>query len=100
MSNLIPHNDYILIEKEETNEKTSGGIIIPETARENSCAAIIKRLGKGFDENRDKVEYKVKPGDEILIQKHTGIEVGLDDSNEFLIKQENIIAILKDKNKK
>lgn len=96
MSNLKPHNDYILVEKDEVTE-TPGGIILPDIAREGSCVAYVKNVGTGKTEDGEYKKFQVKPGDKILIQKNAGIEVGLDNENEYLIKEDNIVSFLKER---
>ena len=89
--NLQPLEDRVLIEPmEETETKTSGGIIIPDTAKEKPRMGIVKSVGT--DEKLQKI---VKAGDKVLYGKYSGDEIELEGKKLLIVKKEDILAIVK-----
>ena len=92
---LKPLHDRILIKIIEESEKTKGGIIIPDTAKEKPSEGEIIAVGPGIinkDGKRNPLE--VKPGDKILFSKYSGDEVKIDGKDLMIIKEEDVIGIL------
>ena len=92
---LKPHHDRILIKIIEESEKTKGGIIIPDTAKEKPSEGEVVAVGPGIinkDGKRNPLE--VKPGDKILFSKYSGDEVKIDGKDLMIIKEEDVIGIL------
>jgi chaperonin GroES len=93
---LKPLHDRVVIERlEETEQKSSGGIIIPDTAKEKPQRGRVVAVGQGaFNDKGDRNKLDVSVGDEVLFGKYAGSEVKLD-GKEYLIMRENeILAIL------
>jgi chaperonin GroES len=73
---LRPLQDRILVKRVEEEEKTKGGIIIPDTAKEKPAEGKVVEVGKGkVDENGKRIALEVKKGDRILFGKYSGTEV-------------------------
>ena len=92
---LKPLHDRILIKIIEEAEKTKGGIIIPDTAKEKPSEGEVVAVGPGIinkDGKRNPLE--VKPGDKILFSKYSGDEVKIDGKDLMIIKEEDVIGIL------
>lgn len=90
-----PLHDYVLIERSEAEEATTtSGLIIPDTARENSSTAVVVAVGPGTYQKGKRIPLHVKPGDKVLLTKFAGQEFTVDDKKVVLIKQENIISVL------
>jgi chaperonin GroES len=92
---LKPLHDRILIKIIEESEKTKGGIIIPDTAKEKPSEGEVVAVGPGIinkDGKRNPLE--VKPGDKILFSKYSGDEVKIDGKDLMIIKEEDVIGIL------
>ena len=92
---LKPLHDRILIKIIEESEKTKGGIIIPDTAKEKPSEGVVVAVGPGIinkDGKRNPLE--VKPGDKILFSKYSGDEVKIDGKDLMIIKEEDVIGIL------
>lgn len=89
-----PLHDYILIEKPQTDDKI-GSLYLPETAIERSSVATVLAVGPGLYKKGKRVPLQVKEGDKILLTKFLGQEFKVDGKEVILIKQENIISILK-----
>lgn len=93
---LKPLHDRVVIERlEEGDMKSSGGIIIPDTAKEKPQRGKVVAIGDGaFNDKGDRNKLDVKVGDEVLFGKYSGNDVKID-GKEYLIMRENeILAIL------
>ena len=100
--NFKPLHDRVLVKRVASDEKTSGGIIIPDTAQEKPMEGEVLEVGSGArDENGKLVPLDVKKGDKILFGKWSGTEVKMN-SDEFLIMKESDIMgiIIQGKKKK
>ena len=72
---LIPLHDRVLVRRTESEEKTSGGLIIPENAKEKPAEGVIVSVGAGArDEDGDRIAMDVKAGDKVLFGKWSGTE--------------------------
>ena len=94
---IRPLNDRVLVIRIEEEEKTKGGIIIPDTAKEKPQEGKVVAVGKGrVLENGTVQAPEVKVGDKVLYGKYSGTEVTTKDGEELLImREEDIFAILK-----
>lgn len=95
--NIKPLGDRILIKQLEAEEKTKGGIVLPDTAKEKPQEGKVVAVGAGKVLESGKVQPpEVKVGDRILYGKYSGTEVTTKDGEEYLIiKEEDILAIIK-----
>ena len=85
---LQPLNDRVLVKRLETEEKTAGGLYIPDTAKEKPCKGQVIATGPGkVLENGTRVELAVKKGDQVLFNKYAGTEVKLDGIDHALSRQ-------------
>ena len=93
--NFKPLHDRVLVKRVASDEKTAGGIIIPDTAQEKPMEGEVLEVGSGArDENGKLVPLDVKKGDKILFGKWSGTEVKMN-SDEFLImKESDIMGII------
>ncbi len=95
-----PLHDRVLIRRLESDERTAGGIIIPDTAKEKPVQAEVVACGTGTrDETGRIVPLDVKPGDCILFSKWSGTEVNIDGEELLVIKESDIMGILEGKKK-
>jgi len=94
---IQPLGDRILIKQLEAEEKTRGGIVLPDTAKEKPQEGKVVAVGKGKVLESGKVQApEVKAGDKILYGKYSGTEVTTKDGEEYIIlKEEDILAIIK-----
>ena len=89
--------DRVLVKRLETEEKTAGGLYIPDTAKEKPCKGQVIATGPGkVLENGTRVELAVKKGDQVLFNKYAGTEVKLDGIDHLVMREEDILAILTD----
>ena len=94
---IQPLYDRVLVKRVEEEEKTKGGIIIPDTAKEKPVEGIVVAVGSGKieGEKNKKVPLEVKEGDRVLFSKYAGSEITIDDKEHLIMKEEDIIAIVK-----
>lgn len=94
--NIQPLGDRVLVKQVEEKEQIKGGIIIPDAAKEKSQEAQVVALGTGkIDDNGKRGAFEVKVGDKVLIAKYGGTEVKMGDEKFTLLREEDILAILK-----
>lgn len=95
---IRPLGDRILVKPLEPEEKTKGGIVLPDTAKEKPQEAKIVAVGKGkVNEEGKVVPLEVKVGDKILYGKYSGTEITTKDGEEYLIlREEDVLAIIEE----
>ena len=92
---LKPLHDRVLVEPLEADEKTAGGIIIPDTAKEKPMEGKIVAVGSGARSDDGKVtKMDVKKGDRVLYGKWSGTEVRVDGADLLIMKESDIMGII------
>lgn len=92
---LTPLQDRVLIRRTEIEETTSGGIIIPESAKEKPAEGTVVACGKGLTkDNGELVPLSVSTGDTILFGKWSGTEVTVDGEDLLIVKESDILGIV------
>ena len=92
---LRPLQDRILVERVEEEDKTKGGIIIPDTAKEKPAEGKVVSVGKGkLDENGKRIAVEVKKGDRILFGKYSGSEVKIESKEYLIMREEDVLGII------
>jgi len=92
---MRPLHDRVIVKRMEGEEKTKGGIIIPDTAKEKPVEGKVMAVGAGkVLENGKKVPLQVKAGDRILFGKYSGTEVKIDGEETLIMREDDIIAIV------
>ncbi|WP_395336923.1 co-chaperone GroES [Novosphingobium sp. BL-8H] len=90
-----PLHDRVLVRRIEAEEKTSGGIIIPDTAKEKPQEGEVLAVGPGsYDENGKRTEPTVKTGNRVLFGKWSGSEVRIDGEDLLIMKESDILGII------
>ena len=90
-----PLHDRVLVRRVEAEEKTAGGIIIPDSAKEKPQEGIVVAAGKGArNEAGDRVKLDVAEGDKILFGKWSGTEVKVDGEDLIIMKESDILGLL------
>ena len=93
--NFKPLHDRVVVKRIETDEKSSGGIIIPDTAKEKPSEGEVLAVGPGeITEDGKSKPMIVKKGDKILFGKWSGTEVKLDGHDVLIMKESDIMGIL------
>ena len=94
-SNFRPLHDRVVVRRVESEEKTKGGIIIPDTAKEKPQEGEIIAVGSGArDESGKLVPLDVKAGDRVLFGKWSGTEVKLDGEDLLIMKESDILGVI------
>jgi chaperonin GroES len=95
--NIQPLGDRVIVKALEAEEKTKGGIVLPDTAKEKPQEGKVVAVGKGKALEGGAIQpLEVKPGDKVLYGKYSGTEVITKDGEELLImREEDILAIIK-----
>ncbi|HLF17392.1 MAG TPA: co-chaperone GroES [Candidatus Omnitrophota bacterium] len=95
---LQPLGDRIIVKQLEAEEITKGGIVLPDTAKEKPQEGEVLAVGKGKVSDEGKVHaLEVKVGDRILYGKYSGTEFKVDGEEVLVIKEEDVLAIVKSK---
>ena len=92
-----PLHDRVLAERIAEEDKTSGGLFIPDTAKEKPLEALVISVGNGkVLENGDIQPLSVKAGDKVLIGKYSGSEVKLDGKDHIILREGDILGVLEE----
>ena len=90
-----PLHDRVLVRRIEAEEKTAGGIIIPDSAKEKPSEGEIVSVGEGLrDDEGDRIALDVKVGDRVLFGKWSGTEVKLDGQDLLIMKESDILGVV------
>jgi len=90
-----PLHDRVLVRRVESDEKTSGGLIIPDTAKEKPQEGEVVAVGAGArDDDGDRIAMDVKEGDKILFGKWSGTEVTVDGEELLIMKESDIMGVI------
>lgn len=93
---IQPLGDRVLVKRLEAEEKTKGGIVLPDSAKEKPQKGEVVAVGKGRVLESGKVEpLEVKKGDKVLFGKYAGNEVSYKEDDYLILKEEDILAIIK-----
>ncbi|HOM27112.1 MAG TPA: co-chaperone GroES [bacterium] len=97
---IRPLGDRVVVEPLEAEEKTKGGIILPDTAKEKPQEGKVVAVGKGkLNDKGELTPLEVKVGDKVLYGKYSGTEVTVDNKQYIILREEDILAIVEEKEK-
>ncbi|MEP2784363.1 MAG: co-chaperone GroES [Pseudoruegeria sp.] len=92
---FTPLHDRVLVRRLEGEEKTAGGLIIPDSAKEKPAEGQIVAVGAGAkDDDGDRIAMDVKEGDKVLFGKWSGTEVTLEGEELLIMKESDIMGII------
>lgn len=92
---IKPLADRVVVKKLESEEKTSGGIVLPDTAKEKPQQGEILAVGPGkFDDKGHRQPMEVKVGDKVLFAKYSGTEVKIEGVEYLILAERDILAII------
>ena len=92
---LRPLHDRILVQRVKEEEKTKGGIIIPDTAKEKPIEGKVIAAGKGkLSEEGKRIALEVKKGDRILFGKFSGTEVKIEGAEYLIMREDDVLGII------
>ncbi len=93
--NIRPLQDRVIVKRIEEEEKTAGGIIIPDTAKEKPQEGEVVAVGKGkADEDGKVTPLDVKVNDRVLFGKYAGSEITLDGEEHIIMREDDILGIV------
>jgi chaperonin GroES len=94
---LQPLGDRVVVEREDSEEKTSGGILLPDSAKDKPARGTVVNVGNGKlldDGTRGKLQ--VKPGDRVIFSSYAGETFKIDDQELLLMREDDILAVIDD----
>ena len=92
---IKPLNDRVIVKRVEEEQKTAGGIIIPDTAKEKPQEGEVVAVGPGkLDNNGKRIALEIKEGDRILFGKYAGTEIKIDGEEHIFMREDDILGIL------
>ena len=89
-----PLLDRIIVKRLDEEEKTAGGIIIPDTAKEKPQEGMIVAVGSGRRDDGKVIALDVKAGDKVLFGKYSGTEIELDGEEHLIMREDDILGIV------
>ncbi len=95
MANIKPLGQRVLVKRIDAEEKTAGGIVLPDTAKEKPQEAEVVAVGTGGkDDNGNDIVFTVKKGDRVLISKYGGTEVKIEGEDMLIISESDILGVI------
>jgi chaperonin GroES len=92
---LRPLHDRVIVKRLDSEEKTKGGIIIPDSAKEKPLEGKVFAAGPGKrDDNGKVLAMGVKKGDKVLFGKYAGTEIKIDDEEMIILREDDILAVI------
>ena len=92
---LKPLNDRVLVKRLESDEKTAGGLYIPDTAKEKPSRGKVIAAGPGkLADDGKRAALAVKDGDLVLFNKYAGTEISIDGEEHLVMREDDILAII------
>jgi len=92
---IKPLGNRVVVEPTEEEEVTSGGIVLPETAKEKPQKGLVLATGPGDrDDDGKRIPMDVKEGDNVLFAKYSGTEIKLDDKKVLILRESDLLAIV------
>ena len=97
MSKVIPLHDRLVVERLEQEQKSAGGIVIPDNAKEKPVRGKVLAVGKGKPLDNGSVRaLEIKEGQIVLFGKYAGTEVKLDSKDVLVLREDDVLAIVED----
>ena len=93
---IKPLGDRVVVKPQEAEEKTAGGLFIPDTAKEKPQRGTVVAVGPGKVENGTKIDMTVKEGDTVLYGKYSGTEITLGDEEVLIMRESDILGVVAD----
>jgi chaperonin GroES len=101
VASFRPLHDRVVVKRVKEEEKTKGGIIIPDTAQEKPQEGEVIAVGPGArDEDGERIEMDIEVGDRILFGKWSGTEVKIDGEDLLIMKESDIMGVIEEKKHK
>ena len=94
MASITPLADRVVIKPQEAEEKTQGGLFIPDTAKEKPQRGLVVAVGPGKVENGTKIDMSVKADDIVLYGKYAGTEITIDNEDMLIMRESDILGVV------
>ena len=91
---IRPLHDRVIVKRIEEEERSKGGIIIPDTAKEKPQEGRVVAVGPGKQDDGKVIPLGVKAGDKILFGKYSGTEIKLDGEEHLILREDDILGVL------
>ena len=92
---LIPLGDRVVVEREESEQKTAGGILLPDSAKDKPARGVVVSVGEGkLDQKGQRHPLQVKPGDRVVFTSYAGEPFKVGDAELLLMREDDVLAIL------
>ena len=92
---MKPLNDRVIVKRLESEEKTAGGLFIPDASKEKPSKGEIVACGPGkMNKKGERIAMEVKVGDIVLFAKYAGTEIKVDGADHIIMREDDILAIL------
>ena len=93
---IKPLGDRVVVKPEPADERTAGGLYIPESAKEKPQRGTVVSVGNGRVENGTRIDMTVEEGEKILYGKYAGTEITLDDEDYLIMRESDILGVVQD----
>jgi len=94
-SSLVPLGDRVVVEREESEQKTAGGILLPDSAKDKPARGVVVSVGEGkLTDKGHRQPLQVKPGDRVVFTSYAGEPFKVGDSELLLMREDDILAVL------
>jgi chaperonin GroES len=91
---IRPLHDRVIVKRIQEEEKTKGGLIIPDTAKEKPQEGRVVAVGPGKQDDGKVIPLGVKAGDKILFGKYSGTEIKLDGEEHLILREDDILGVI------
>lgn len=92
---IRPLHDRLVVKRVAEETQTSGGLFIPDSAKEKPARGVVIAVGEGKrDDNGNRIKPDVSKGDEVLFGKYAGTEIKLDGTEHIVLREEDIVAVV------
>ncbi len=92
---MRPLYDRILVKRLQEQDKTTGGLYIPDTAKEKPLEALVVAVGNGKIQDDGKLrKLEVKAGDKVLFSKYSGNEIKIDGTEHLILREDDVLAVI------
>jgi chaperonin GroES len=92
---LQPLGDRVVVEREASEERTAGGIVLPDSAQDKPARGVVKTVGDGkLLDDGSRSAMQVKPGDRVIFSSYAGETFKIDDQELLLMREDDILAVI------
>lgn len=92
---IRPLHDRLVVNRVAEEEKTSGGLFIPDSAKEKPARGLVRAVGQGKkDDSGNRIPMDVKEGDEVLFGKYAGTELKIDGEECIVLREDEVLAVI------